>query len=248
MRGLEGKVCIVSGGLGDLGYASGKRLVEEGCKVALFDVKPDDEGRAAAIGAKYWQVDIREEHQIEKACAEVKAAFGPVSVLVNTAAVFVLKGIDGSAEDWDIMMQVNVRGAAFLCKHAVPQMREAGGGSIINFSSVSGFVGQPSFSTYTATKFAMRGVTRSWAIDLAPDHIRVNSLCPGYIYTSAFVNSCKDLGLDEEEENRKASAMHLMNRQGKPEEVASGVAFLASEDASFMTGSDLVIDGGYLAR
>ncbi len=248
MRGLEGKVCIVSGGLGDLGTASGKRLVEEGCKVALFDVKPEGKEKAEAIGARYWQVDIRSEAEIEKACGEVKAALGPVTVLVNTAAVFILKGIDGSAEDWDMMMQVNVRGAAFLCKYVVPQMREAGGGSIINFSSVSGFVGQPKFSTYTATKFAMRGVTRSWAIDHAPDNIRVNSLCPGYIYTSAFINSCKDLGLDEEEENRKASAMHLMNRQGQPEEVAAGVAFLASEDASFMTGSDLVIDGGYLAR
>jgi len=178
----------------------------------------------------------------------VKAAYGPVSVLVNTAAVFILKGIEGEAADWDTMMQVNVRGAAFLCKHTVPQMKEVGRGSIINFSSVSGFVGQPKFSTYTATKFALRGVTRSWAIDLADDNIRVNTVCPGYIYTSAFINSCKDLGLDEEEENRKASAMHILGRQGKPEEVASAVAFLASEDASFMTGCDMVVDGGYLAK
>lgn len=248
MRGLKDKVVIVSGGLGDLGYASGRRLVEEGCQVALFDWRDDEAGRAEAIGCQYWKVDIREESQIEQACREVKEAFGPVSVLVNTAAVFILKSIDASAEDWDTMMQVNVRGASFLSKHTVPQMKEAGGGSIINFSSVSGFVGQPNFSTYTATKFALRGVTRSWAIDLAPHNIRVNSLCPGYIYTNAFRNSCKDLGLDEEEENRKASAMHVLGRQGKPEEVASGVAFLASEDASFMTGSDLVIDGGYLAR
>jgi dihydroanticapsin dehydrogenase len=247
MRGLKDKIVIITGGLGDLGYASGKRLVEEGCQVALFDQKVDSK-KAGAVGCQSWEVDITEETQIEKACLEVKEKLGLATVLVNSAAIFILKSIEATPEDWDKMTRVNIRGASLMAKHVVPQMKEAGHGSIINFSSVSGFVGQPNFCTYTATKFAIRGLTRGWATDLSEFNIRVNTLCPGYIYTSAFVNSCKDLGLDIDEENKKASAMHLLGRQGKTEEIGSAVAFLASEEASFMTGSDMIVDGGYLAR
>lgn len=135
-----------------------------------------------------------------------------------------------------------------MAKYIVPQIKKNGGGSIINFSSVSGFIGQSNFATYNATKFAIRGLTKCWAQDMAPFNIRVNTLSPGYIYTKAFVDSCEKLNLNIDAENERASAMHLLNRQGRPEEVAAAAAFLASDDASFITGSDLIVDGGYLAK
>ena len=216
MRGLRDKVAVVTGGLGDLGYASAQRLVEEGCKVALFDVKTDDEGRAGKIGCRAFQVDISEETNIESACKSVEATLGAVDILVNSAAAFIFRSIDASPEDWRTILGVNVIGTSLVTKHIVPQMKKSKSGSIINLSSVSGFVGQPNFATYNATKFAIRGLTKCWAQDLAPFGIRVNSLCPGYIYTSAFVNSCKQLGLNIKEEDRKASEMHLLGRQGRP--------------------------------
>ena len=248
MRGLTGKSAIVTGGLGDLGYEAAKRLVEEGCRVSILDLVDDKDGRAEGIGCGFQQVDISDEDSVIRACAAAAEAQGDAAVLVNSAAHFVFHGVDAPVDDWQRILSVNVMGTSLVAKHVVPQMKRAGGGSVINFSSVSGFVGQANFATYNATKFAIRGLTKCWAQDLAEYGIRVNTICPGYIYTSAFVNSCRELGLDIDEENKRASDMHLLGRQGEPHEVASAVAFLASDESSFMTGSDLVVDGGYLAK
>lgn len=248
MQGLKGRVAVVTGGLGDLGKATAERFVEEGCAVYLFDVKKDADDFAGKTGCRYLEVDISDEDQIIAAYGRIALETGKVSVLVNTAARFIFRGVEASPEEWESILRVNIMGTSLVTKHAVEHMKELGGGSIVNFSSVSGFVGQANFATYNATKFAIRGLTKCWAQDLAPFGIRVNALCPGYIYTAAFVDSCEKLGLDIEEEDRRASAMHLLGRQGRPEEVASCAAFLASDEASFVTGSDMLVDGGYLAK
>jgi len=247
MRGLDGKVAVVAGGLGDLGYATARRLVQDGCRVAVLDSKADDQNRAQAVGAHYWQADITQAARLESVFDQIAEQLGPSSILINTAALFLFKGIDASLEDFQRISSVNIAGTSLVTHAAVEHMKRSKQGSIVNFSSISGFVAQPQFATYTATKFAIRGLTKAWALELAPFGIRVNSLCPGSIYTSAFVTRCEALGKDVRAEDAKESEAILLKRQGHPEEVASAAAFLASDEASYITGADLLVDGGYTA-
>ncbi|RKP58307.1 glucose 1-dehydrogenase [Cohnella endophytica] len=255
MRGLNGKVAVVTGGAQGLGKAIAHRLSEEGCKVWIFDLK-QQEGtettktiRLATGNPVYFvKVDISKEDHIEKAFLQVAEESGIVDILVNNAAQFIFRGIEATAQEWKEILDVNIVGNSLVTQYCVPLMKKAGAGAIINLSSVSGFVGQTGFATYNATKFAIRGLTKCWAIDLSDFHIRVNSVCPGYIRTDAFDNSCIQLGIDPEEENARISKLHILGRQGTPEEVSGVVAFVASDDASFITGEDFMVDGGYLAK
>lgn len=250
MKGLHGKCAIVTGGSTGIGLATVVRLVEENCKIGILDINPPQLNED-----QYWmrehiqfvKCDITSDNDIEKAVHEIAETFRPPSYLVNNAVNFIFKGIDASSEELDCICRTNIRGTSRVTHFVLPYLRQNKGCSIVNISSVSGFVGQQHFATYTATKFAIRGLVKSWAVDLAVENIRVNCVCPGAVQTEGFVNAIQNMGMTLEQAQQEYGKTHLLNRIAQPSEIAAAVAFLLSDDASFITGSDLIVDGGYLA-
>ena len=251
---LGGKVAIVTGGAAGIGRATCELLAEEGARVIVADV--DAEGgeavaRALAVGgghAAFVQTDIAQETDARRLTDETVARFGGVDVLVNNAAVFVLKGLDATVDDWSESLGVNVVGTALVTRYAAAAMKRRGAGAIVNLGSISSFVAQPDFVAYSATKAALLQMTRNMALDLAPFGIRVNAVCPGTIVTQATERHRVQLGLSMDEFLAQEGPKHLLNRVGQPREVAEAILFLASDAASFITGTHLMVDGGYTAR
>jgi len=255
MNRLSGKVALITGAALGLGRATALRMAEEGAKVAILDVL-DKDGVAfekdltgRALAAKYWHCDVSKEADVASVFAAVAQHFGKLDVVVNNA------GVSGANKptheiteaEWDFVQGINVKGVFFGTKHAIPLLRKAGGGSIINLSSIYGLVGAPDVPPYHASKGAVRLMTKTDAMIYAPDRIRVNSIHPGFIWTPMvehFVAASGDAG-----EGRKATdALHPLGHIGEPDDIAWGVVYLASDEAKFVTGSELVIDGGYTAR
>lgn len=250
MKGLKGKCAIVTGGSTGIGLSSVIRLVQENCKVGIIDVNPIllNDGQAfMQEHIHFVKCDITNDAEIEKAVKEIAEKLGPPSFLVNNAVNFIFKGIDASVEEMDNICQTNIRGTSRVTHHVLPYLRQNKNSSIVNISSVSGFVGQQNFATYTATKFALRGLVKSWAVDLAKENIRVNSVCPGAVQTEGFVNAITKMGMTIEQAQKEYGKTHLLNRIAQPSEIAAAVVFLLSDEASFITGTDLIVDGGYLA-
>jgi len=251
MGRLDGKVALISGGARGQGAAEARLFVREGARVVLGDIL-DDEGkeveaaiRAAGGEATYVRLDVTREADWQAAVATTVQRYGKLNVLVNNAGILMRKKIeDTSAEDWDRIMAVNVKGVFLGTKCALPAMRQAGGGSIINISSTAGLVGSPGgTAAYTATKGAVRLFTKSTAIQHARENIRCNSVHPGPIATDMISDVLADPVAWQARLRRLP-----MGRAGTVEDVAYGVLYLASDESAYVTGSELVIDGGTTAE
>ena len=247
---LQGKVAIITGGARGQGEAEARMFVREGAKVVFGDVL-DDEGRqveaeiAAAGGeAVYVRLDVTDEDAWREAVGTAVSRFGKVDILVNNAGIASWNaGDDATVEEWDRIMEINAKGVFLGTKAVIPAMRAAGGGSIINISSISGMVGQTNIHPgYNASKGAVRILTKSTAVQHATEGIRCNSIHPGPVKTPMTERSWSDPEWLQATQRRTP-----LGRYADPDEIAYGVLFLASDESSFMTGSEMVIDGGVTA-
>ena len=247
---LAGKVALVTGGASGMGKSEATIFAREGAKVMVADLMESDGQKVVSEitdsggQARFVRLDVTQESQWEAAVAATVAAFGKLDILVNNAGIS-----GGVVEDpmdtggWDQLMSVNAKGVFLGMKHAVPAMRRAGGGAIVNISSISGFVGQGGIHMgYNASKGAVRIMTKSAAVQFAGDGVRVNSVHPGILPPMR----TSRLTADPAHRAKMLRAVP-MKREGRVEEVAHAVLFLASDEASYITGTELVVDGGYLA-
>jgi NAD(P)-dependent dehydrogenase (short-subunit alcohol dehydrogenase family) len=251
---LAGKVAVVTGGASGIGRATALRFSAEGASVAIFDRNASKgeevlrEIRGNGKKAMFLPVDIAVEAQVKEGMRKVEAEFGALHILVNNAAAFVFGSYDVTQADWEKVLSVNVMGTAFCAKHAVETMIRAGGGAIVNVSSISGYVAQENSLPYNTSKAALLGLTRGLAMDLAAHKIRVNAVAPGCIDTPQLRADAARMGMTYEEDEALEGPLHMLNRFGTADEVANAILFLASDEASFVTGTCLMVDGGYTAK
>ena len=248
MGRLDGKVALVSGGGGGLGAAISRLFAAEGARVVVGDVRDAAGAKvAAAIGAsgghaRFVHLDVTSERDWRDAVAAAVSSHGRLDVLVNNAGIWRGGRVEEtSVEHWDAVNDVNSKGVFLGTRAAIPAMRAGGGGSIVNVSSISGIVGNPRTSAYAASKGAIRVFTKATAIQYAPDGIRANSIHPGPIDTDLLAQVVESLEIEE-------FAPAPLGRVGKAEDVAYGALYLACDESSFVTGSELVIDGGATAE
>ncbi len=245
MKKLQNKVAIVTGAAQGIGAATAQTLVEAGASVVLCDIN-EHKGKllTESLGeqAIFIRLDVAKRDEWEHVLRETEQCFGHVDILVNNAGIVIQKPFsEATDEDYHKTYMINQFGVYLGMHVCYPSMVQAGGGSIINVSSTSGFVGKAGLMAYNATKFAVRGMTRSAALEFAKDNIRVNSVHPGFIHTPMTDENIS------EAYKQKAIADTPLKRGGDAKEVAKMVLFLASDDSSFSTGSEFLTDGGRLA-
>ncbi len=256
MARLKGKVALVTGGALGIGRSACLLMAREGAHVVVADLLEspgaDVVKRIVAHGghATFKRLDVSKEAEVQKTFAEVVSEFGRLDVLVNNAGV---AGVNKpthevTEREWDDLMAVNVKGVFFCTKHAIPHLKAAGGGSIINLSSIYGIIGAADLPPYHASKGAVRVMTKNDALLYAPDKIRVNSVHPGYVWTPLVEKIAEQSPEGKESFRRFLDAKHPLGAVGEPDDIGWGIVYLASDESKFMTGAELVIDGGYTAQ
>jgi len=245
---LKDKVAIVTGGASGIGEATVLDMIAEGARVVIADM---DQDRGEALAARlndthegsavFQPVDVTDENQVQTLFETTVSRLGSVDVVFNNAGIGGMAAADSyPLEDWQRIIDINLTGVFLVAKHALVHMKKQGSGSIINCASILGNVGQSMTAAYSAAKGGVVNLTRSLAIEMAPHGIRVNTVSPAYIDTPLL----KDLDPDT---LKALIALHPVGRLGRPEEVAKAVSFLACDDASFITGANLLVDGGFTA-
>ncbi|MCS7480570.1 glucose 1-dehydrogenase [Umezawaea endophytica] len=247
MGRLDGKVAVVTGAARGQGAAAARRFVAEGARVVITDVR-DDLGKQLAddLGdaALYRRLDVASEEDWALAVAETVDAFGEITVLVNNAGVLHFSAIaETTLDDYQRVVGINQTGTFLGMRAVIPSMKRAGGGSIVNVSSVEGLGGMPYLVAYTATKFAIRGMTKVAAMELGEHGIRVNSVHPGAVDTAMVSDALGGFKVDVARVGRKLA----LRRIGQPEDVANVVLFLASDESGYCTGAEIAVDGGATA-
>ena len=249
---IKNKVALITGAGAGIGEAIAVRFAEEGARLVLNDISEKGARQTVDLVRKMGAEavaavgDVSSESDAARLTETALEHFGQLDILVNNAADFTQKSVENaSVADWEKVLRVNVIGTALVAKYAARAML-ASGGSIVNIASMSGIVAQRDFATYNSSKGAVLNLTRCLALDLAAHKIRVNSVCPGCVVTSASYREIERLGLTFEEWRDRVAPGHMLNRLGEPREVANAVLFLASDEASFITAAELLVDGGYI--
>ena len=246
---LPGKVAIVSGGARGIGAAIARLFAQEGAKVVIGDLLEEEGQRIAREVADkggqclFVTLDVTQASQWNAVVRRAEEAFGQLDVLVNNAGTNIRKPLEElTVQEWDRVLQVNTKGVFLGTKAVAPAMRRAGGGSIVNISSIAGIVGHVSAAAYSASKGAVRSLTKNTAAQLAKDNVRVNSIHPGVAYTPMTATL-----LDDARRRTSLEATIPLGRVAYPEDIAPVALFLASEESSYMTGAEIVVDGGQTA-